>query len=360
MSQSIAGHPSIKELLVTRNVLLILFALVGLPLIYGCEGHLKQAVFAPVQVPVDMIYDDDCDGDIDCAVTQPIIHHWIDIGIVKTWGMVSSAPSKLGAPTMKVFQKYYGHEGLFSIGAWTPSCRLRESSAWNSAVVGEFDTGDTCASYPQCGTILRQAVANYIVAGGKTNGLTYVITGQLSCEEEFRATQADAISLLTGAQMEQQFLKEFVLMNSYSPSGLEYNCKTNAVACSAFFTNVTSTNGYPPVYVVPFNTGAVNVVTQVPVASLPLTNPSAYAFNSAKSTESPDEDPLAVEFAVFGSTGWKISAQSANLVDTSTGENSWKSKKASGQYYLSTDISPIEFENILANPWVSTGAPFAR
>jgi hypothetical protein len=160
--------------------------------------------------------------------------------------------------------------------------------------------------------------------------------------------------------MEQQFLKEFVLMNSYSPSGLEYNCKTNAVACSAFFTNVTSTNGYPPVYVVPFNTGAVNVVTQVPVASLPLTNPSAYAFNSAKSTESPDEDPLAVEFAVFGSTGWKISAQSANLVDTSTGENSWKSKKASGQYYLSTDISPIEFENILANPWVSTGAPFAR
>jgi len=337
---------------VTRNALRILLALAGLQLICGCEALLKQVVFPSVQVPVDMIYDDDCDNDIDCAVTQPIIHHWIDIGNVKIWGMVSSAPSKLGAPTMKVFQMYYGHEGLFSIGAWTEGCANRESSAWNSAVVSKFDAGDTCASYPDCGMTLRQSIANYIAAGGKTNGLTYVITGQLSCEEEFRATPADAISPLTGMQMEQQFLKEFVLMNGYSPSGSEYNCNTNAAVCSAFFVNVTGNNGYPPVYVVPYNTGAANVVTEVPIASLPPTNPSAYAFSFANRTESLDEDPLAVEFAVYGGTGWTISAQCANTVDASTGENSWNCNQEAGQYYLTTDISPIDFENVLASPWV--------
>jgi len=80
-------------------------------------------------------------------------------GYVKMWGMVSSGPSQLGAPTMKVFQHYYGHDGLFSIGAWTPNCGFYQSAAWNVAVVSEFDAGDVCTNYMNCATVLRQSVA---------------------------------------------------------------------------------------------------------------------------------------------------------------------------------------------------------
>ena len=65
------------------------------------------------------------------------------------------------------------------------------------------------------------------------------------------ATSLTITSRLHGKQMEQQYLKEFVLMNSFAPSGTEYNCLMNASACSEFFANVTSENGYPPVYTVP-------------------------------------------------------------------------------------------------------------
>jgi hypothetical protein len=259
---------------------------------------------------------------------------------------------------MKVFQHYYGHDNLFSIGAWTPGCALQPSAPWYVAVVGKFDAGDVCTNYVSCGTALRQSVANYIGAGGKANGLTYVITGPLSCEEEFRTTSADSISPLSGAQMEQQFIKEFVLMNGCAksslgyPCALETNCLQNTAACSAFFANVTSQNGYPPVFVVPLNTGAGDVHIQVPLASLPLTNPTACAFNVAGRSEAADEDAVALEYAVFGSIGWTVSADSTNIVNAATSANSWSSSTASGQYYLSVATSPTSFENIIASPWL--------
>jgi hypothetical protein len=343
-----------------KKNLTILLAVVCLHLATGCNVFLSTLSFTPPQKPVDMIYDDDCDGDIDCAVTQPIIHHWINIGYIKLWGMVSSGPSQLGAPTMKVFQHYYGHDDLFPIGALTPTCRLHASATWNSAVVGKFDPGDVCTNYENCSTVLRQSVARYIAGGGNANGLAYVITGPLSCEEAFRATPADAISPLTGAQMEQQFIGQFILMNGCSASPSLFNCtsENNCVedinACSAFFANATSQNGYPPVYVVPLNTGAANVYTPVPIASLPLSNPTAFAYTSIGLNSTADEDPLAVEFAVFGSTGWTLSANSTDTVSTATGENSWSSSKASGQYSLSTATIPVSFEVLLANPWFAT------
>jgi len=155
-------------------------------------------------------------------------------------------------------------------------------------------------------------------------------------------------------QMEQKYIEEFVLMSGYAPShpDAEYNCKTDAYACSAFFTDVTFRNGYPHVYVVPFNTGAANVVTQVPVRTLPPSNPTAFAFTSINNIVTSDEDSLAVEYAVFGSAGWTLSSNSSNFVNAATGENSWSSRTASGQYYLTSVAAPIEFEVVLANPWL--------
>ncbi len=337
-----------KERRGVRKVTPIILVLLAMCSIVGCGSGLMQILNPPTS-PVNMIYDDDCDGDIDCATTQPIIHHSIDSGYVKIWGMVSSAPSRLGAPTMKVFQNYYGHKGLFPIGAAVPACALLNSAPWYIVVVNQFDPGDVCTNYTSCGTVLRQSVQSYIDGGGAANGLVYVITGPLTCEEEFRSTSADSISPLTGAQMMQKYVKEFVLMNGAAPSGGESNCHNDAPACSGFFANVTSQNGYPPVYVVPVNTGALNVEAPTLNPSIALTSPSAYA---ARSPGAPrvtlNEDAMAFEFAILGPSGWKISVNSTNSVDADGGGNSWSSDNASGQYYLSTASSPLYFERILA------------
>jgi len=337
-----------KKQCVMGKVLAVVLALLGLPFIVSC-GNDVTAPLISLQARVDVIYDDDCDGDIDCITTQPLIHHWIDRGYVKMWGMVSSAPSKLGAPALKVFQQYYGHDGLFSIGASVPACELRNSAAWASAVVGQFNPGDDCTHYTSCGTVLRQSIANYIAGGGTANGLVYVITGPLTCEEELRVAPADSISPLTGAEMEQKYIKEFVLMNGLAPTGIETNCSEDAIACSRFFASVTSQNGFPPVYVVPLNTGATSVVTQVPNSSLPPTSPSVYAAKSMGGNgRTLDEDALAFEFGVLGGAGWRISANGTNTVDAGAGTNTWSSRKVSGQYYLSTSYSASYFEGILA------------
>src|ERR1700761_561630 len=147
------------------KVVPVVLVLLGLPFIASC-GREVTAPLISLQARVDVIYDDDCDGDIDCVTTQPLIHHWIDRGYVKMWGMASSAPSRLGAPALKVFQRYYGHDGLFSIGAAVPACSLRNSAAWAATVVAQFEAGDDCTHYTSCGIVLRQSIANYIEGGG--------------------------------------------------------------------------------------------------------------------------------------------------------------------------------------------------
>jgi hypothetical protein len=299
-----------------------------------------------------MLYDDDCDGDIDCAITQPILNHWIDLGYVKVWGMVSSGHSELGAPTLRIFRDYYGHGSLFAIGAWTQGCQSHASSPWNAAVVKAFNPGDTCANYENCASVLRRSVADYAASGGSTAGLEYVITGPLTCEEAFRNSPPDAISPLSGAQMEQRYVQQFVAMNGVAPTGGEYNCANDVQACIAFFANVKEQNGYPPVFVVPRNTGATRVSTQVPVPSLPKSNPTEVAFSYQGKTSQPDEDAMTVEYAVFGAKGWTAMANSTNSVNAADGANAWNSTVASGQYYLTLADDPNLFEYLLSPPWV--------
>ncbi len=307
---------------------------------------------APPQKAVDILYDDDCDGDIDCAVTQPVLNHWIDLGWAKVWGMVSSGHSALGAPTLRVFRDYYGHSALFPVGAWTPGCESNASAAWNAAVVNQFDAGDTCAAYPDCATVLRQSIARYAAAGGSRNGLQYVITGPLSCEEALRNSPPDAISSMSGAQMEQLYISQFVVMNGVVLFGGEANCITDSQACASFFANVTADNGYPPVYVVPVNTGATEVSTRVPVSSLPKSNPTACAFAARREKVALDEDSMAVEYAIFGGTGWMVSTNNTDSAEGASGLNKWNTSKSSGHYYLKVPNNQEMFEGMLSTPWV--------
>ena len=123
-------------------------------------------------------------------------------------------------------------------------------------------------------------------------------------------------------------------------------------ACAAFFAHVTAANGYPPVYTVPNNTGAEQVMTEVPVASLPASNPTAYAFAFQNLSIDSDEDAMALEYAVYGDWGWLTSADSTNTVNPGTGLSNWNSQLSSGQYFLKAVADRELFEILLKTPWL--------
>lgn len=108
---------------------------------------------------------------------------------------------------------------------------------------------------------------------------------------------------------------------------------------------------------VPLNTGTANVSIEVPIAPLPLSNPTAVTNTSIGRNSTAAEDPITAEFAVFGSSGLRLSANSTNTVSAATYNNSWSSRMASGQYYLSNTATENSFEIVLANPWLATDNP---
>jgi hypothetical protein len=331
---------------------LLTLSLASLPLIQACVANVHFTALAPSTRPLPILYDDDCDQDIDCVTTQPLLHHWIDLGYIRIWGMVSSAASRQGAPALQVFQAYYKHSYLYTIGAWTLGCDSDDSAPPYVALIHRFDTGDTCSRYPDCALLLRKALVNYADSGGSPNGLTYIITGPLRCEEELRNSSPDSISPLSGADLERRYIRQFAVMNGYAPSGIEYNCYIAPGPCQAFFANVTKQNGFPPIYVVPLNTGASSITTQVPVSSLPAANPSAYALRAqGGSTSTLDEDALTIEFAILGSLGWNVGPSDTNTVNAAAGANAWNSRD-SGQFYLTPNGPAGFFNSQLSFPWL--------
>lgn len=336
-----------------RLFLYLPLSLCCLPLLQACINDTHFTALVPSTQPIHILYDDDCDQDIDCVTTQPLLHHWINVGFIRIWGMVSSAATRQGAPTLQIFQNYYNHGGLYPIGAWSPACDSADSAPPFVALVRRFHPGDGCTHYPDCALLLRKAIVSYANSGKSSNGLTYIITGPLRCEEELRNSLPDSISPLSGADMERKYIRQFVVMNGYASSGMEYNCYSAPAACQAFFANVTKQNGFPPVFVVPLNTGASGIITQVPVSSLPEANPSAYALRVQGGIASTvDEDPLTVEFAVLGSVGWNVGPSATNMVNTASGANTWIGRD-SGQFCLKLNYPADFFNAQLSFPWLS-------
>lgn len=338
-------------------------AIKALLLCYLLVGTLQSA-------PVNIIYDDDCQGDEDAALlTLPAIFKLMDQGALNVIGMVADSANSFSAPVMKIFATYYGRPGM-TIGAYQganlPCSNGCNGSVWTGPLVTQYNPGDTRSNYPDCVTTYRTLLSTQSAAS-----VAIVETGFMTCLNGLLQSPADGISSLTGAQMMQQKVSFFVIMGGVNPSGTEFNFQSDPSDTSAFFSTVTSQNGYPPVYGIAVGNGT-GTNAGPPTYAVTTVNPARFVQNQSSTNQRPIWDGLAVLYAARGlssggTTYFSDGGNGTQTVNASTGANAWSTGTASGQHYLNNVASTTILSNIFDGfaygfgfsalpPGVSTGA----
>jgi hypothetical protein len=296
-----------------------------------------------------LIYDDDCSQDVDCVNTLPILYALEDRGEIKILAMVADSANPQTAPVMKIFANYASHPQTI-IGANQSSepasalC-IKEKcneSYWTAGLVARFDAGDSRANYPSCVPVYRKALAHE-----PAHSVAIVVTGFATCLNQLLASGPDAISKLSGAELVKQKVKLLSVMGGKYPQGTEWNFECDAPGFHKLFTQWTKQNGFPPVYFNGFANG-LDVLAGPPATASPMTNPTKYGLDLAKTPQRPMWDMLSALFAARGlayqgTTYFTLSKPGSITLDAQTGADTWSSTVDSGHYVITNAASNETF-----------------
>ncbi len=296
-----------------------------------------------------IIYDDDCSQDVDCVATLPILYALEDRGEINILAMAADSANPLTAPVMKIFANYGGHPQT-PIGAnqsndpatglcVTNKCNV---SDWTTGLVQRFDAGDTRASYPDCVSVYRKALAHE-----PPHSVAVVVTGFAPCLNQLLASGPDAASKLSGAELVKQKVKLLSVMGGRYPQGKEWNFTSDAPGFHKLFAQWTKQNGYPPVYFNGFENG-LYVLAGPPATASPMVNPTKYGLDLAKTPQRPMWDMLSALFAArglayHGVTYFTLSQPGTIAIDEQTGADTWSPATDSGHYVLTNAASNETF-----------------
>lgn len=211
-------------------------------LLLAFAGHL--------QAQVNVIVDDDAGADY--APTVAAFKLW-DQGKIKLLAYMTDSNNNFSAPAIKAHAIYYRHPTLpiYANQQNTPNnaqCNNNNcngTAGWTTPFVAQFNPGDVKANYTDCVTGYRTILARLIGLGQKTN---IAATGFSTCLYQTMLSLADGISPLTGAQLLQQGVGALYACCGVNPAGTEFNFFYDYPSWSYLFSNWTTANGYPPIW----------------------------------------------------------------------------------------------------------------
>jgi len=308
-----------------------------------------------------IIYDDDCSQDVDCVATLPILYALEDRGEINILAMVADSANPQTAPVMKIFANYAGHPKTI-IGANQSSEPASELclknmcnfSDWTTGLVARFDDGDSRANYPDCVAVYRQVLAHQ-----PSHSVAIVVTGFATCLNQLLASGPDATSKLSGVQLVKKKVKLLSVMGGKYPQGTEWNFECDAPGFHKLFTQWTKQNGFPRVYFNGFANG-LDILAGAPPTASPMTNPTKYGLDLAKTAQRPMWDMLSALFAARGRAykGTKyftLSKHGTITLDAQTGADTWSSTVNSGHYVITNAASNETFMALFDGYAHSTG-----
>lgn len=328
------------------------------------SGNLTVANLMPTPAAigsiVNLVWDDDCDTDPGCFMTQAALMHWVDAKQVNLLAVTADSTNPAAAPALKIILNYYGYSSI-PVGAYQGGADT--GTAYAGQVVAQFNPGDKRSNYPSCVATMRTALA-----AAANSSVVLVGTGYAFCIRALQVSPADGISALTGAQLIQAKVSKYVQMGGEYPTslptccggvtpGAEFNFADKDPAdFAAIYTTWTTANGFPPIYFVGYTAGINGGNAGIP-SSFPLTNPAQYGVSVSPFKTRPSWDTLALWYAIFGNVNgaFTISASGTNTVNPSNGSNTWASSPAAGQFYL-TDAQPFTFYQAYLDGQNATGA----
>ena len=159
-----------------------------------------------------IIFDTDFGGDADDLGALVMLHQFMDKGECQLLGIMSWSTEKFVVPAIDAINRFYHHDNI-PISTRKDSTYFEE---WNysKAIAEHFPHKLNYDNVPNATVLYRQ-----ILAESPDTSITMVTVGPLKNIENLLRSDKDSISELSGEELIERKVREFVIMGGQYPEG---------------------------------------------------------------------------------------------------------------------------------------------
>ncbi|GGC46381.1 nucleoside hydrolase [Parapedobacter defluvii] len=285
----------------------------------------------PDKVIPSIIFDTDMGPDYDDIGAIAVLHALADSGECEILATVASDAHPSIAPTIEVFNRYFGRDSLPVGAAVQGAPDFTAQNGWNDTLINIFAPDVRIKSYPDAVSVYRRMLASQ-----PDNSVTIVTVGFFSNISALLDSQPDEYSPLNGIDLVKTKVKQLVAMAGAFPEGVEFNVNEHASAA------VNAMNKWPkPILFSGFEIG-FKIFTGGKVAAQGGDNPvsKGYAYNLKTYTKEGESnrnswDLTAVLVAVRNPADYFYVNGPGKFIVREDGSNTWDPTTDGGHYFLS-------------------------
>lgn len=217
-----------------------------------------------------IIFDTDMGPDYDDIGAIAVLHALADSGECDILATVASDAHPTAAPTIDLFNRYYGRTDLLVGQAVAGSPDFTAPNNWNAYLIDLFGKELSDQTYPDAVSVYRKVLAEQA-----DQSVTIVTVGFLSNLHALLKSSSDQHSPLSGVDLVKKKVKKLVSMAGSFPSGTEFNVHQHPEASIGVFEHWPT-----PILFSGFEIGA-HIMTGAKVAARESHDPvsKGYAYN---------------------------------------------------------------------------------
>lgn len=198
----------------------------------ACTMQPDEQVTSSAGETPKIIFDTDMGPDYDDVGAITLLHALADSGECEILATVASDAHPSIAPTIEVFNRYFGRPDLPVGKAPQTAPDFTAENGWNDTLVNTYAPELHDKAYPDAVSVYRQVLANQ-----PDHSVTIVTVGFLSNLSGLLASQPDEHSELGGLDLVKAKVKQLVAMAGVFPEGKEFNVYKDAPASVDAFAN---------------------------------------------------------------------------------------------------------------------------
>jgi len=312
----------------------------GVILFQGCAD--KTDEMEVVDLP-RIIFDTDMGPDYDDIGAISVLHALADNGECQLLATVASDGHPSVAPTLEVFNRYFGRDSLAIGKAVAGAPDFTAQNGWNDTLINAFAPDIREKAYPDAVTIYRSVLAKQ-----PDQSVTIVTVGFLSNISALLDSQPDEYSKLNGIDLVRAKVKQLVSMAGIFPEGTEFNVVQHPQA------SINAIGKWPcPIVFSGFEIGA-KIMTGGKVAQLEGNNPVSrgYAYNLKTYTQNGESnrnswDHTAVLIAVRNPEDYFYVNGPGKFTVREDGTNVWDPTVDQKHYFISHKYPYAHVEEVI-------------
>lgn len=278
-----------------------------------------------------IIFDTDMGPDYDDVGAITVLHALADSGECEILATVASDAHPAIAPTIEVFNRYFGCDDLPVGVAAQGAPDFTAENGWNDTLINAYAPDLRDKSYPDAVSVYRQTLASQ-----PDHSVTVVTVGFLSNLSALLDSQPDAYSELNGVDLVKAKVKQLVAMAGAFPEGSEFNVNQHAQA------SINTFSKWPtPILFSGFEIGA-KIFTGAKVAARGDDGPvtTAYKFNLKTYTKEGESnrqswDQTTVLIAIRNPSDYFYVNGPGRFEVRDDGFNTWNPTVDAGHYFIS-------------------------